>query len=101
MSIEEREKKRQQVFDKLKPIADAMNVALDYIIEDGREYLVCNNQKICTSCTSIVGIEQEFFGYLFLKVWRERSLGAFDRQTRNYIKQYWYDDNFKQPWLKW
>lgn len=92
--------KTEQVLKELKPIADLLDIDIDYVIDDKREYLVCNGQKICTNGTSIYGIRQEFFGYVFLREWRQRSLGAFDRQTRNYIKQYWYDDEFRQPWYK-
>lgn len=27
-------------------------------------------------------------------------LGSFDKQTRNHIKQYWYDKDFNQPYLR-
>ena len=93
--------KRTMVLKELNPIANVLGIKLDYIIEENREYLLCNGQAICCNATSIYGIRQEFFGYVFLKEWRERSLGAFDKQTRNFIKQYWYDDKFKQPYLKW
>lgn len=92
--------KRQKVLEELKPIANSLGIKIDYVIEEHREYLVCNNQKICTNGTSIYGIRQEFFGYVFLCEWYDRSLGAFDKQTRNHIKQYWYGQNFNQPYLK-
>lgn len=94
--------KRDEVLKELGDIAKALDIEIDYIEdkENKREYLVCDNQKICTNCTSVYGIRQEFFGYVFLQEWRKRSLGSFDKQTRNYIKQYWYDDNFKQPYCK-
>ena len=94
--------KREQVLKELKPLADILNIKIDYVVDEKnrREYLVCNDTKICTNSTSLYGIRQEFMGYLFLREWRERYLGAFDKQTRNYIKQYWYDDNFKQPYIK-
>lgn len=94
------EDKRAMVLNELEPIAKLLNIELDYVVEKEREYLLCNGQAICCSCTSVSGIRQEFFGYVFLQEWSKRSLGAFDKQTRNYIKQYWYDDNFKQPFLK-
>ena len=92
--------KKEQVLAELGMIAEALHIKIDYVVEENREYLVCDNQNICTSCTSISGIRDEFFGYVFLQEWRQRCLGAFDKQTRNYIKQYWYDDNFKQPYLR-
>lgn len=93
--------KREMVLKELNPIANVLGIKLDYVIEENREYLCCNGQRICCSCTGICGIRQEFFGYVFLREWRDRYIGAFDKQTRNYIKQYWYDDNFNQPYLGW
>lgn len=92
--------KKEEVLKELGPIAKLLNIELDYVIEDKREYLVCDNAKICTNGTSIYGIRQEFFGYVFLLEWKHRSLGDHDGYTRKYIKQYWYDDNFKQPFYK-
>lgn len=92
--------KKEQVIKELDPIAKVLNIKLNYVIEDSREYLVCDDTKICTSCTSIYGIRQEFFGYVFLKEWQKRPVSPFDKQTRNYIRQYWYDDNFNQPFYK-
>lgn len=94
--------KELEVINELNSIATLLDIELDYVIdeENKREYLVCNNTKICTNGTSIRGIREEFFGYVFLKEWRNRYLGSFDKQTRNYIKRYWYDDDFKQPYLK-
>lgn len=94
------EDKRTMVLKELKPLAELLGIKLDYVIEENREYLLCNSQAICCNCTSIAGIRQEFFGYVFLREWHERCLGAFDKQTRNHIKQYWYDKNFNQPYLK-
>lgn len=93
--------KREMVLKELNPIASVLGIKLDYVVEENREYLCCNGQRICCNCTSICGIRQEFFGYVFLREWHDRYMGAFDTQTRNYIKQYWYDDNFNQPYLRW
>lgn len=92
--------KKEEVLKELGNIAKLLNINIDYIVDDKREYLVCDDTKICTSCTSIQGIRQEFFGYVFLCEWKHRDLGAFDKQTRKHIKQYWFDDNFKQPFLR-
>ena len=81
--------KRWEVKEALEPIALPMGIKIDYDIIGHSEYLICNGQRICTSDTSLYGIRQEFFGYVFLREWRERSLGAFDKQTRNHIKRYW------------
>jgi len=94
--------KKEEVFAELGGIAEVLNIKIDYVddVENKREYLVCNDTKICTNGTSVYGIREEFFGYVFLKEWNRRSLGSFDRQTTNYIKSYWYDNNFKQPYCK-
>lgn len=91
--------KKELVLNELDDIAKVLNIDIDYVIDDKREYLVCDDTKICTNCTSIHGIREEFFGYVFLKEWRNRSVSPFEKQTRNYIKQYWFDDNFNQPYL--
>lgn len=92
--------KKEEVLKELGPIAKVLNIEIDYVEEEKREYLVCNNQKICTSATSIYGIREEFFGYVFLREWCHRGLGPFENQTKRYIKQYWYDDNFNQPYYR-
>lgn len=92
--------KKEEVIKELGPIAKVLNIKIDYVIDSKREYLVCDNTKICTSCTSVYGIREEFFGYVFLTEWKHRSLGAFENQVKRHIKQYWYDDNFNQPYLK-
>lgn len=38
--------KRYEVLEELKPIADILEIELDYVIEDKREYLVCDDTKI-------------------------------------------------------
>ena len=91
--------KKELVLNELGDIAKVLNIDIDYVIDDKREYLVCDDTKICTNCTSINGIREEFFGYVFLKEWRHRSVSPFEKQTRNYIRQYWFDDNFEQPYL--
>ena len=92
--------KKEEVIKELGPIAKVLNIDIDYVIDSKREYLVCNDTKICTTATSIYGIREEFFGYVFLKEWKHRSLGAFENQTKRYIKQYWYDNNFNQPYYR-
>ena len=92
--------KKEQVLEELGEIAKLLNIDIDYVIDDKREYLVCDNTKICTCHTSIDGIRQEFFGYVFLSEWKHRSISPFEKQTRNYIRRYWYDDNFNQPFLR-
>lgn len=94
------EKKKIDVLERLKPIADLIGIDLDYHAYDGtREYLICDDQRICTNCTSLYGIENEFWGYVFIKKY-DRWLGHFEKQTKNVIREYWYDENFKQPYYK-
>ena len=83
--------KRNEVLKELGEIAKLLNIDIDYVIDKdhNREYLKCNNVKI-----------EEFFGYVFLKEWRNRSISPFENQTRNHIKQYWFDDNFNQHKVK-
>ena len=85
--------KRNEVLKELGEIAKLLNIDIDYVIDKdhNREYLKCNNVKICTSGTSISGIREE---------WRNRSISPFENQTRNHIKQYWFDDNFNQHKVK-
>lgn len=92
--------KRDEVLKELGPIAEVLGINIDYVVEDKREYLVCDYINICTNGTSIYGIREEFFGYVFLKEWHNRSLGAFEKQTKNHIRQYWYNKDFHQPYLK-
>lgn len=92
--------KREEVLKELGDIAKVLNIKIDYIKDNKREYLVCDDTKICTLGTNIYGIRQEFFGYVFLLERRHRSLSPFEKQTRNFIKQYWYDDNFNQPFYR-
>lgn len=94
------ENKREQVFKELGEIAKLLNIELDYVVEENREYLVCDDTRICTSCSNIHAIREEFFGYVFLMEWRHRQISPFEKQTRNYIRQYWYDDDFKQPYMR-
>lgn len=75
--------KRDKVMMNLADIAKALNIDIDYVEEEEREYLICDGQKIGTIGTSVSGIRQEFFGYVFLKEWKYRWLGAFDKQVRN------------------
>ena len=94
--------KVQEVLAEIGPIAKVLKIGLAYIIdeENHREYLVCNDTRICCNGNSISGIRQEFFGYVFLLEWHKRYLGSFDKQARNYIRQYWYNDKFEQPYSR-
>lgn len=92
--------KRNEVLQELGDIAKVLGIEIDYVVDDKKEYLICDDTKICTKCTSVSGIREEFFGYVFLKEWKHRSVSPFEKQTRNYIRQYWYDDDFNQPFYR-
>ena len=81
--------KRDKVIMELKDIANALNIDIDYVEEEKREYLICDGQKIATTCTSVSGIRQEFFGYVFLKEWKNKCDSDFYKKFIGYIKLYW------------
>lgn len=88
--------KRQKVLMTLAPYFELFGIEGDYLItETGygwEEYLVLNGQKIGCTCNSAEATFDEFIAYLFVKIYcRNRSLGAFEKQTLNRIKQYWRD----------
>lgn len=85
-------KKRLQVLETIKPICEAYGIKeYDYLVsEKGQsEILVIYDTKICCSSNSIGAIIQELTGYIFIMLWRERHLGAFQTQTKNVIMRHW------------
>jgi hypothetical protein len=90
--IEYLEEKRLKVLEEIKPICDAYGITdYDYEVRTAgqTETLRIRDTKIGCSSNSIFAIKQELTGYIFLAMWRERSLGYFDKQTKNVIKRYW------------
>ncbi|HKM01006.1 MAG TPA: hypothetical protein VJ083_03025 [Sedimentibacter sp.] len=87
--------KRIEVLKEIKPICDVFNIKdYDYEINESgqREILRIYDVKIGCSCNSISAVKNELIGFIFLRTWgRDRSLGAFDTQSRNIIKRYWID----------
>lgn len=90
--------KRQNVLDRIKPLCELFHIKeYDYIIEEESEtgyfpdeYLVLDGQKIGCCGNSVESSFCEVFGYLIINRYcKWRSLGAFDTQTKNYIKRYW------------
>jgi len=80
------------VLDRIKPLCNAVGIDdYDYIINrDGQsETLRIYDTKIGCSSNSISAVIQELIGYIFLRNWRDRSLGNFETQTKNVIKRYW------------
>lgn len=86
------EEKRLEVLKAIKPICDVFGIKdYDYIVKnDGqKETLVVEGTKIGCSFNSIYAVKQELIGWIFIVMWRQRSLGAFDTQVKNVIKRHW------------
>ena len=84
--------KRKQVLKIIKPICEVFEIKdYDYLITDtNAEYLELEGQKIGCTCNSMGAILMELVGYIFVNTYAvNRSLGAFEKQTLNVIKQYW------------
>lgn len=84
--------KVKQIDKEIAPICKAFNIN-DYgyeIEENHNEFLVLNGQKIGCTGNSISAVIDELIGYIIItRYCRNRSLGAFDKQSKNYIKRYW------------
>lgn len=92
--------KRQKVLDTIKPLCDLFRIKkYDYKIiersEDGfctEECLYLDSQKIGCCGKSVEAVFDEAFGYVIINRYcKRRSLGAFEAQTKNFIKRYWID----------
>ena len=82
--------KRDKVMMQLEDIARVLKIDIDYIEEEGHEYLICDGQKICTTYLNVPEIRQEFFGYVFIKEWKHKpKYGDFYEKFINYIKLPW------------
>jgi len=90
--------KREKVLAMIKPLCELFSIeTYDYIIkeksEDGyytQEYLVLDGQKIGCCGNSVESSFYEAVGYVIIKRYcRWRSLGAFEKQTKNHIRRYW------------
>ena len=84
--------KREQVLKVIKPICEVFKIKnYDYVINNNHaEYLELEGQKIGCFCNSIGATCMELIGYIFVNTYAaSRSLGAFEKQTLNVIKQYW------------
>ena len=84
--------KVRQIDKEIAPICKVFNIN-DYgyeVDENRNEFLVLNGQKIGCTGNSISAVIDELIGYIIItKYCRNRSLGAFDKQSKNYIKRYW------------
>lgn len=85
--------KRLEVLNRIRPICEAFQITdYDYELKDtGRiEILRIEDTRIACSMNSISAIVNELIGYIFIKIWcHDRSLGAFEAQTKKIITQYW------------
>lgn len=84
--------KREEVLMAIKPICEVFGIAdYDYIIDErGKERLKLNDTYIGCDGNSVSAVIDELIGYIIIKRYcRNRSLGTFDKQTKNYIKRYW------------
>lgn len=94
--LENLRKKRLEVLEAIKPICECFGIDdYDYIVkEKGQtETLRIYDTYIGCSCNSIMAVKHELIGFIFIRTYcRYRSLGAFDIQTKNHIRQYWLND---------
>lgn len=87
------EKKRIEILEAIKPICESFEIKdYDYLVnhEKGIERLVINGTQIGCRFNSLSAVIDELIGYIFVQRWtRNRSLGAFQKQTLNVIRRYW------------
>ena len=88
------QKKREEALERIKPICEAFNINdYDYEIEAGREQLRIYDTRIGCSLNSLSAIRDELIGWIFVNTFcKNRSLGAFEKQTLNMIKQHWFKE---------
>ncbi len=80
--------KHDKVMMELKDIANTLNIDIDYVEDEGNEYLICDGQKIATTCLSVQNIRKEFFAYVFIKEWKHCD-HDFYKKFVDYIKILW------------
>lgn len=84
--------KIQQISNRIEPICKVFDIT-DYgyaVDEKGVETLVLNGQKIGCTGNSVSAVVDELIAYIFItRYCRSRSLGAFEKQTKNCIMRYW------------
>ena len=84
--------KKKKVLEVIKPICEVFGITdYDYILTEQKERLVVEGQEIGCMGNSIGATVMELINYIWCNSFAEsRSLGAFEKQTLKYIKQYWY-----------
>lgn len=95
--IENLKNKRIEVLEAIKPICDVFGIKdYDYIVKESgqTETLRINDVYIGCSSNSIMAVQHELIGYIFITTFcKYRSLGAFSTQTKNVICAYWLDED--------
>ncbi len=84
--------KRERILIAITPICEVFGIVdYDYLIDaTGKERLKLNDTYIGCSGNSVSAVIDELIGYIIItRYCRNRSLGTFDKQTKNYIKRYW------------
>lgn len=86
--------KRERVLEVIKPICEAFEITdYDYILNEEKERLVVEGQAIGCCCNSIGATVNELIAYIFINHYaKNRSLGAFERQTLKHLTKYWIRD---------
>ena len=83
------QQKRLEVLNQIKPICDVFNIKYDYDIQDLREVLILDGQKIGCTSNSIDAIVDEVIGYIFITMYCSRRWFPFKSQVKNSITRYW------------
>lgn len=85
--------KRVEALEKIKPYCDLFGIDnYDYFVNtnSGGEVLKLNNTYIGCTCNSMLAIVDEVIGYIIINRYcKNRTFGAFRKQTMNAVKQYW------------
>ncbi len=93
--IEYRKSKREKILKVIKPICEVFEISsYDYIYDEHRERLVIEGQAIGCSGNSIGAVVMELINYIWIETYaHNRCLGAFEKQTLNYLKRMWIKEN--------
>ena len=87
--------KRVKILEEIKPYCELFGITdYEYFVNTntGGEVLKLNNTYIGCTGNSVMAVVDEFIGYIIIKRYcRNRSFGAFRKQTMNAIKEYWLD----------
>lgn len=85
--------KKASVLRKIEPICSAYGISnFDYIIDlaTDNEKLVIEGTAIGCCGNSVSAVVDELTAYIFVtRYCKNRSLGAFEKQTLKHIKSYW------------